>query len=160
ALGLVLFLTAAGLIWWVVPARPAIMLSHSDKLVFAGFSPDGRVVATRTVHKEAVDVLSGDRGTVGGPVRLWDAATGSPRASMAADKDEIAFVAFSPDGALLVTVSPGGALHLWDAATGEQRASLKTTSRITPLLFVGRRPPVAFSPDGQTLAFATPEEDA
>src|SRR5438874_2276929 len=84
------FLLIAGAIWWLAPARPAVTLVHSDsKLEFAGFSPDGRTVATRTVHKVSGGVLptvsgdvpADDRWIVGGPIRLWDAATGSPRTS-------------------------------------------------------------------------------
>jgi WD40 repeat protein len=97
--------------------------------------------------------------TIGGPVRLWDAATGSQRTSFAADEENIPLVAFSPDGTLLVTVNNRGTLKLWDAATGQERANLKSTDSIYGIVFVGRRPPIAFSPDGKTLAFATPNQD-
>jgi len=53
-------------------------------------------------------------------------------------------VAFSPDGAALVSGDAEGTVQLWSAKTGHQRARLVGHG--------GRVRSVAFSPDGRTLA--------
>ncbi|MDP9861640.1 MULTISPECIES: serine/threonine-protein kinase [Streptosporangium] len=53
-----------------------------------------------------------------GRVRLWDAASGTPRGPVAdAHVSEVGRVVFSPDGSLLATT--GDSVRLWDAGTGQ-----------------------------------------
>jgi WD40 repeat protein len=109
-------------IWRRLPGRTGPVLS-------VAFSLDGRILATG----------SGD-----GTARLWDSATGRPRATLTSHTDAVTSVAFSPDGRTLATGSGDGTARLWDTATGRPRAILTSHTDAVRL--------VAFSPDGHTLA--------
>lgn len=92
------------------------------------FSPDGSLLA--------VDHF--------GAPKLWDAQAGRSIRSLDRADDELADLAYSPDGKTLVGTTGYGALVLWNTADG------KVTHRVAP-----HRPAVggiAFSPDGMTLA--------
>lgn len=66
------------------------------------FSPDGTLVA-------APDSAGG---------RIWDAATGSLRATFAGPKTTITSLQFTPDGSRLVTTAYDRTARIWDAANG------------------------------------------
>jgi serine/threonine protein kinase/WD40 repeat protein len=81
------------------PPRPA------DRVVeHAVFSPDGR----RVLVCESDETL-----------RVWDTATGMPRAPLPRHGGYVRYGAFSPDGGRLLTASDDGTVRLWDAETGE-----------------------------------------
>jgi WD40 repeat protein len=101
------------------------------------FSPDGALIATahRTFYPDQ------------NVARTWDAATGQLRSTLKGHSDTVTGVAFSPDGALIVTGSADRTARTWDAATGRPRHILKGhTNRVTG---------VAFSPDGALIATAS-----
>src|SRR5262249_47406360 len=89
------------------PARPkdraAALTSPFQGLVT--FSPDGKVLMTRDAYT----------------VRLWDAATGKPLASLA----DVADPCFSADGKSVAARTRDGALKRWDVAGGKERAVLQ-----------------------------------
>ena len=95
------------------------------------FSPDGALVAT-----------AGQDGTA----RVWEVASGAPRAALRDDSGLLGAVAFSPDGTLLAAAPPDGAVRLWNAMTGAPRAVLRGHSGVVNA--------IRFSPDGATLASA------
>jgi RNA polymerase sigma factor (sigma-70 family) len=66
------------------------------------FSPDGKTVASRD----------------GMTLRLWEVATG--KELWAADRLQVAALAYSADGKALIWTGYRGDLHLWDAATGKE----------------------------------------
>ena len=104
------------------------------------FSPDGCMVATCHVSKEA---------------RLWDAETGVLKAMLGCDEPANSVV-FSPDGRTLATCHDApdyetdvSFVNLWDTATGALRATLAGSGEMMC--------DVVFSPDGRTLAAAADE---
>lgn len=104
------------------------------------FSPDGCMVATCHVSKEA---------------RLWDAETGALKAMLGCDEPALSVV-FSPDGRTLATCHEApdyetdvSFVNLWDTATGALRATLSGSGEMMC--------DVVFSPDGRTLVAAADE---
>jgi WD40 repeat protein len=128
------------------------------------FSPDSRTLVTyhnrstqvwdtetgalrRTLKKSSTDsvAFSPDSlllATCGGnaSARLWDVQTGKLVRELTKSEKETHYVAFSPEGRLLLTASDAG-VRLWDVASGEQAAAL-----------TGSRFPARFSADGLRLA--------
>jgi WD40 repeat protein len=61
-------------------------------------------------------------------IKLWDAATGLPRASLGAGHDRfIGTIAFSPDGRIRL-VHDARTVQFWDVATGWQQKALRVES--------------------------------
>jgi WD40 repeat protein/predicted Ser/Thr protein kinase len=95
----------------------------------AVLSPGGRQIAV-SVERENI-------------ARLYDCASGAER-QLAAHRDFVSGLAFSPDGSTLATGSMDGTIRLWNTTSGESTASLAGHMQETT--------DVAFSPDGRTLA--------
>jgi len=95
------------------------------------FAPDGRALAAGLGP--------------GGPVRVWDTASGKEVYRLEGFVDVVSSLVFSPDGKTLAAVAPEAQAEyarLWDAGGKEVR------------LFRERVSGVAFSPDGEVLATA------
>jgi len=139
--------------------------SHTSKIYAVAFSPDGRTLATGSADGAKLwDMPSGQlRATLqhawkvsflaftsdnkilatrGGPaVRLWNVSTGELLATLLHKGTAWSF-SFSPNGKLIATGSDNEkSVKVWDTTTGRLVAEL-----------AGGHPPVAFSPDGHTLA--------
>lgn len=97
-----------------------------------------------------------------GMVTLRDAATGEVQHQLAEPTDAQGpfdeDVAFSPDGALVGHVDRGGELRVWDAGTGDVTHEEPPLPGDAPVRPGESTPPstsVAFSPDGNRLAYAS-----
>lgn len=127
---------------WALRGRP---LPDSPGSVHAtAYSPDGKALA-----------VAYDDGTIG----LWDLATDERTGTLEGHKGPVWSVAFSPDGATLVSGAgvPGkddlpGEVKLWDVAAEAEKAVLDG--------HVGPVYAVAFSPDGRTIASAGSDKTA
>lgn len=80
-----------------------LMSKKNTAVSHASFSPDGKVLAAT------------ERG---GPLVLFDLATGKELDSLSAVHMPHRPIAFSPDGKTLATTGDRQALHLWDLSTG------------------------------------------
>lgn len=119
-----------------------IVLHDLTRQPYAGFtaqikdikvSPDGKTVATA-----GSDHM----------VRLWN-PDGSPIAALGPHNDEVAAVAFSPDGKLLAAITRTAVVSVWDLA-GRTRIAPPM-----PSTSLGASTDVLFNADGTLLAAAT-----
>lgn len=117
-------------VWYVDPkATLPVLHGHTKTIYPVAYSPDGRWLAS---------------GSWDGTVRLWDAATGEPCATLS-HPPFVWELAFGPDGTWLVTGCPDGdRLRIWDVATARIRKEIPFPTRNLRFLTV--------SPDGTRVA--------
>jgi WD40 repeat protein len=120
---------------WDADGKELLSLSLPRKMAPLAISPDGAVVAAAFPDR----------------VRFYDATTGKESRGLRGDTSLVRGLAFSPDGARIVT---GGAadetVRLWDAKTGEEILSVgRATSMLTH---------VAFSRDGNKIVASSRDD--
>ncbi len=132
-----------------------------------GFSPDGQTLAVATSGIYLLDSANGnlkhsiptenfyalalafspDGKTLAGSfrdeVKLWDSANGNLKQTLAKSADSAHPLVFSSDGQTLVGASLHGRIFVWEIAAGNLKHTLKANTD---------KVPIAFSPDGKTLA--------
>ena len=104
------------------------------------FSPDGKILATAGANGRASLWRVATQRMIGQPMTAGPITGAQP-----APGQDIASVAFSPDGTMLATTSGDGTVRLWDTAT-QQEVGTPMTAGTQPVYAV------AFSPDGTMLA--------
>ena len=125
--------------------NPLTLLDTERGVVFAvAFSPNGELIAT---------------GNWDGDIKVWDVQNQRCVSKMRREGrfDAASQLVFSPDGHRLA--SSGGrydAIYIWHPETGEQIAKFTVKEALQPRQRPGSIP-IAFSPDGNLLAGATPE---
>jgi WD40 repeat protein len=129
---------AAGLhVWDAATGKERPPSRHQEPTFCLAVSPDGKTVAAGTapVGPEVLEV---------GRVVFWDPATDKDKATLlAAFRDVVSALAFSPDGKLLA-VGKTGKVQLWDVSRQELLVTLRGHTKYVAAL--------AFSPDGKVLA--------
>jgi WD40 repeat protein len=151
-------------LWDVATGRLLRTLTaRSGNVNSVAFSPDGRLVATATLESlELWDVASGrllrrlsgsapitfsrdggrlaSRGAAAGyGLVVWDVASGRELRKLEGHTDLVNSIAFSPNGALLLSGGNDSAIKLWDAVAGRLIRTFENFDHINS---------VAFSPDG------------
>jgi WD40 repeat protein/tetratricopeptide (TPR) repeat protein len=111
---------------------PITLGRHHAGITALAFSPDGKTLASTSWDHDHT-------------TRLWDMARREERRALRGHSNIVNDVAFSPDGAWVVTASDDHTTRIWDARDGQSLAVL-------PGPWFMRA--VAFSPDGDYLAAA------
>jgi WD40 repeat protein len=155
-----------------VLCRATLPANKDAKLIGVIMSPDGtRMACMREGQSEFLlfDATSGKQTAIcdsqggliktfspdssrlatvfGNSASVWNAVTGAPLFTCRGHTDEVHSVAFSPDGARLVTASKDGTVRQWDARTGQEVGQPFDRHRSIVDSAV-------YSPDGQRIASA------
>lgn len=116
--------------------REPAWVAHNSAVTCGVFGNAGRILAT---------------GSTDSTIKLWDATTGAPLATLTGHARAIRSLAVLPDGKTLASASDDATVKLWDLATFREKGTL-------------RGPPVplcslAVSPDGKRLAIGGGDPD-
>jgi WD40 repeat protein len=104
---------------------------HSDLVVEAAFSSDGKRIVTASVD---------------GTARIWDTVTGQTLQILKGHSAQLTDAVFSPDDQYVATSSRDNTVRIWDAATGNEIIQLVGHTDVVMA--------VNFSPDGRYLLTA------
>ena len=97
---------------------------HSDTVLGAKFSPDGKQIATCGADKLA---------------KIWDVATGQALKTLEGHTHHVLSVAWQDDGFTVATGSADNTVKIWDPATGEQRRTITAFPKeVTSITYVGQ----------------------
>ena len=129
--------------WWLCLGRrktssmSEVVLSHSEPIRIAVFSPDGMHVVTASDDQTA---------------KIWNAATGECEAELKGHSECIGSAVFSPDGIYILTASDDQTAQIWNTSTGVCNMKLEGHSG-----FVNS---AVFSPDGIHIVTASSDHTA
>ena len=115
----------------------SLLQAHSDSVLSASFSPDGRRIVTGSSDNTA---------------RVWDAESGKEIALLKAHSGSVQSVSFSPDGRRIVTGADDNTARVWDAQSGKEIACLRA-HRDSVLS-------ASFSPDGRRIVTGSSDNTA
>ncbi len=112
------------------------------RFLWAGFSPDGKLVATTQFEDSGIAKAS--------PFTIWDLATGKKVKALGGAI--YGCVSFAPSGRLLAAARYDSVVEIWDVAAGKKRASCRAHEG------QNRVPSLAFTQDGKTLMTASADK--
>lgn len=139
------FLATAGVLRWLLPARPHLVLP--DDQAFVAFSKDSRTLIT--ARRPAGE--PGSCSAYDGPIRLWEIETGRERSRLADAEHGWQLIVFSPDDRVVATKTAVD-LKLWDVATGRPLAEFPMQAHHT-VVYPESNHYFSFSPDDNLLAY-------
>ncbi|HLH56404.1 MAG TPA: protein kinase [Verrucomicrobiae bacterium] len=125
------------LVWWTVTdhglePRRTIQLGHASRAI--ALEPDGALVALGGLSR----------------ISLVDYRTGAIRQRLFGHGQQVAGLAFSPDGGTLASCSLDGTIKIWNLHTMQEVCTLPFDTRSSPGKEIGVQG-VGFSPDGNSL---------
>jgi WD40 repeat protein/serine/threonine protein kinase len=120
-------------LWDVATGKELQQLPHAHWVRSVAFSPDGKFLASGGGEEERP-----------GAIKVWDAASGKERFSLAGHAGPVARVAFSPDGTRLASASWDRTVVIWDV---EGRKPVRTLPGCEHWV-----QDAAWSPDGRRVA--------
>jgi WD40 repeat protein len=123
-------------LWNVPTGKELAAFRHPAPVVAVAFSPDGQTVAAGT----SAPSLGGPKST-SGAVYLWNVATKQKIGELVHPEGGILSLAFSPDGALVLTGSADKTARLWETETGKTVWTVQHEGPVNA---------VAFAPHGQS----------
>lgn len=91
----------------------AVLVGHSDHVLAAGFSPDGRRVLTASADKTA---------------RIWNIETGNVIATLRGHAASVSAATFNTDASKVLTCSEDGSIKVWDTDSGNAIGTLEKAS--------------------------------
>lgn len=123
-------------VWKAATGSLLLKLDESDS---AAFSPDGRLLVTKSARKDA-------------PVQLWEPEAGVLLHEVNVNTDFFPRVTFSPDGQFVVITSWNSTAWIWEAETSSVARELRGHK--------GMIHDVSFSPDGRFLVTSSRDKTA
>jgi len=132
-------------LWDVQSKRQTGLLQHDSPVTGAACSPDGRWLATGTETK--IEAGPGVAVAPESQLRLWNSATWTEVAVLTTNFWLRPTIVFSPDSELLAFADFSRGVRLWSVAPRREITNLPAYFHFTGSLGL------AFSPDGQTLAY-------
>ncbi len=108
-------------------ADPASAHGLFEGITALAFAPDGQTIAAISFYenKSNVSAIVKDDDGQGRMLRLWEVATGKERYAIRQRRNEIASVAFAPEGRTLILGRTDGEILLWVALHGKAGRRLR-----------------------------------
>jgi WD40 repeat protein len=125
-------------VWDISTSENVLTLEHSSTILRIRYSPDGKTLATANYD---------------GTATLWDAVSGQKLLTLQGHAMSVNDFAFHPGGTLLATASSDRIVKIWDTSGAE----LLTLDDFTQGSDTNDIWGVTFSPDGEYLAVARPD---
>ncbi|WP_203926591.1 NB-ARC domain-containing protein [Virgisporangium ochraceum] len=102
---------------WDLDGGHRVLAGHTDFVWTVTASPDGTWLASGGATRDRT-------------VRIWDTATGEPRAVLTGHASGVTHVAASPDGRWLASTGDDGTVRIWDPASGRPATAMRVDGAV------------------------------